>query len=70
MAIWLDNFGGSLDNAKKLVESGEFGGKGSATHKATVVGRGVYLIRLCRLVILLVIPAKTPLARQCMYLLN
>jgi K(+)-stimulated pyrophosphate-energized sodium pump len=32
------NAGGALDNAKKLVEEGHFGGKGTATHAATVVG--------------------------------
>ncbi len=37
-AIVLNNAGGAWDNAKKLVESGEFGGKGSETHKASVVG--------------------------------
>ena len=37
-AIVLNNAGGAWDNAKKLIESGEFGGKGSETHKAGVVG--------------------------------
>ncbi len=32
------NAGGTLDNAKKLVEEGEYGGKGSATHASTVIG--------------------------------
>ncbi len=32
------NAGGLWDNAKKYVESGHFGGKGSETHKAAVVG--------------------------------
>lgn len=32
------NAGGTLDNAKKLVESGEFGGKGSEAHASTVIG--------------------------------
>ena len=32
------NAGGAWDNAKKYVESGAYGGKGSETHKATVVG--------------------------------
>lgn len=38
LAIFMANAGGSWDNAKKLVEEGEFGGKGSLCHKATVVG--------------------------------
>jgi len=37
-AIVLNNAGGAWDNAKKLIESGEFGGKGSEAHKAGVVG--------------------------------
>ena len=38
LAIMMANAGGAWDNAKKLVETGEFGGKGSEAHKATVVG--------------------------------
>jgi K(+)-stimulated pyrophosphate-energized sodium pump len=38
MAIFMSNAGGAWDNAKKYVESGEMGGKGSEVHKATVVG--------------------------------
>ncbi len=38
MAIFMANAGGAWDNAKKYIESGELGGKGSANHKATVVG--------------------------------
>lgn len=37
-AISMANSGGSWDNAKKYIETGEFGGKGSDTHKAAVVG--------------------------------
>ena len=38
MAITMSNAGGAWDNAKKYVEEGNFGGKGSEVHKATVVG--------------------------------
>src|ERR1700731_3987597 len=38
MAIFLANSGGAWDNAKKLVEDGNHGGKGSEAHAATVVG--------------------------------
>lgn len=38
LAVFMANAGGAWDNAKKYVEEGNFGGKGSATHKATVVG--------------------------------
>ncbi len=38
VAIFMANAGGAWDNAKKYVESGKFGGKGSDNHKATVVG--------------------------------
>jgi K(+)-stimulated pyrophosphate-energized sodium pump len=38
MAVFLANSGGAWDNAKKLVEDGNFGGKGSEAHAATVTG--------------------------------
>jgi len=38
MAIFMANAGGAWDNAKKYIESGNHGGKGSAPHKAAVVG--------------------------------
>ena len=38
MAIFMSNAGGAWDNAKKYIESGEFGGKGSENHKAAVIG--------------------------------
>ena len=38
LAIMMSNSGGAWDNAKKYVEGGVFGGKGSETHKAAVVG--------------------------------
>ena len=38
MAIFMANSGGAWDNAKKYIEAGNFGGKGSESHKAGVVG--------------------------------
>jgi K(+)-stimulated pyrophosphate-energized sodium pump len=38
MALFLNNAGGAWDNAKKYIETGEFGGKRSEAHKAAVVG--------------------------------
>jgi K(+)-stimulated pyrophosphate-energized sodium pump len=38
LAIMMANSGGAWDNAKKYIESGEYGGKGSDSHKAAVVG--------------------------------
>ncbi|HRE28805.1 MAG TPA: sodium/proton-translocating pyrophosphatase, partial [Anaerolineales bacterium] len=38
MAVMMSNAGGAWDNAKKYVEGGAHGGKGSEAHKATVVG--------------------------------
>ena len=38
MALMMANAGGAWDNAKKFVEKGNFGGKGTDTHAATVVG--------------------------------
>ncbi len=38
LAIFMANAGGAWDNAKKFIETGQFGGKGSEAHKAAVVG--------------------------------
>ena len=38
MAIFMANSGGSWDNAKKFIEEGNYGGKGSEAHSAAVVG--------------------------------
>ena len=38
LAVFMSNSGGAWDNAKKMIEEGHFGGKGSENHKATIVG--------------------------------
>ncbi|RIK55444.1 MAG: sodium-translocating pyrophosphatase, partial [Chloroflexi bacterium] len=38
LAVMMANAGGAWDNAKKWIETGEMGGKGSESHKAAVVG--------------------------------
>jgi K(+)-stimulated pyrophosphate-energized sodium pump len=38
LALFMSNGGGAWDNAKKYIEEGHFGGKGSDNHKAAVVG--------------------------------
>jgi K(+)-stimulated pyrophosphate-energized sodium pump len=70
MAVFLSNSGGAWDNAKKLVEDGHHGGKGSPAHEATIIGDTVGdpfkdtagpainpLIKVMNLVALLVAPA-------------
>jgi K(+)-stimulated pyrophosphate-energized sodium pump len=70
MAVFLANSGGAWDNAKKIVEDGNHGGKGSAAHEATVIGDTIGdpfkdtagpainpLIKVMNLVALLIAPA-------------
>jgi K(+)-stimulated pyrophosphate-energized sodium pump len=70
MAVFLANSGGAWDNAKKLVEDGSYGGKGSEAHAATVIGDTVGdpfkdtagpainpLLKVMNLVSLLIAPA-------------
>src|SRR4051812_36920216 len=70
MAVFLSNSGGAWDNAKKLVEDGSYGGKGSDAHAATVIGDTVGdpfkdtagpainpLLKVMNLVSLLIAPA-------------
>ena len=38
LAVFMANAGGAWDNAKKFIENGHFGGKGSDTHKASITG--------------------------------
>ncbi len=70
MAVFLANAGGAWDNAKKIVEDGAYGGKGSAAHEAVVIGDTVGdpfkdtagpainpLIKVMNLVAVLIAPA-------------
>jgi K(+)-stimulated pyrophosphate-energized sodium pump len=75
MAVFLANSGGAWDNAKKLVEDGHHGGKGSPAHEATIIGDTVGdpfkdtagpainpLIKVMNLVSLLTAPAIVSLS--------
>jgi K(+)-stimulated pyrophosphate-energized sodium pump len=75
MAVFLANSGGAWDNAKKMVEDGAYGGKGSEAHAATVIGDTVGdpfkdtagpainpLLKVMNLVALLIAPAVVSLS--------
>jgi len=75
MAVFLANSGGAWDNAKKIVEDGTHGGKGSPAHEATVIGDTVGdpfkdtagpainpLLKVMNLVALLIAPAIVALS--------
>jgi len=75
MAVFLSNSGGAWDNAKKMVEDGHFGGKGSSSHEATIIGDTIGdpfkdtagpainpLIKVMNLVSLLIVPAVVQLS--------
>ncbi|MYW05976.1 sodium-translocating pyrophosphatase [Streptomyces sp. SID3343] len=75
MAVFLANSGGAWDNAKKMVEDGSYGGKGSPAHEATIIGDTVGdpfkdtagpainpLLKVMNLVSLLIAPAIVKLS--------
>ncbi|MBW0116896.1 sodium-translocating pyrophosphatase [Pseudonocardia abyssalis] len=75
MAVFLANSGGAWDNAKKLVEDGNHGGKGSPAHEATIIGDTVGdpfkdtagpsinpLLKVMNLVAVLIAPAVVALS--------
>lgn len=74
LAVFMANSGGAWDNAKKYIEAGNFGGKGSDTHKAAITGDTVgdplkdtagpamdILIKLMSVISLILVPVLTEL---------
>ena len=83
LAVFMANAGGAWDNAKKYVESGEFGGKGSDTHKAAVTGDTVgdplkdtagpamdILIKLMSVISLIIVPILKEIKPLCDYIIK
>ena len=83
LAVFMANAGGAWDNAKKYVESGEFGGKGSDTHKAAVTGDTVgdplkdtagpamdILIKLMSVISLIIVPILNEIKPLCDYIIK
>ena len=64
-ALFLNTMGGAFDNAKKMVETGVHGGKGSETHKATVTGAPAQLNALVSIPIM-----PCHMTHHCMMLLQ
>jgi K(+)-stimulated pyrophosphate-energized sodium pump len=83
LAVFMANAGGAWDNAKKYVESGEFGGKGSDTYKAAVTGDTVgdplkdtagpamdILIKLMSVISLIIVPILKEIKPLCDYIIK
>lgn len=83
LAVFMANSGGAWDNAKKYVEEGNFGGKGSDTHKAAVTGDTVgdplkdtsgpsmdILIKLMSVISLILVPVLVNITSLWDYIIN
>ncbi|MBO5712409.1 MAG: sodium/proton-translocating pyrophosphatase, partial [Acholeplasmatales bacterium] len=80
LAVFMANAGGAWDNAKKYVEEGNFGGKGSDAHKASITGDTVgdplkdtagpamdILIKLMSIISLIIAPVISADGFQCLW---
>lgn len=80
LAVFMANSGGAWDNAKKYIEEGHFGGKGSETHKAAVTGDTVgdpfkdtagpamdILIKLMSIISLILAPVLSSSSFTCLW---